>query len=55
MFEKMGSADDLLEDTNKNQKNNAPTRAASVGRSYERRQSDSANKTTSVSPPNTGE
>ena len=45
MFEKMGSADDLLEEKNVARQNvSLPTRASSVGRNYERRTSDIGNK-----------
>lgn len=46
MFEKMGSADDLLDDktTTTRQNVSLPARASSVGRNYERRTSDIGNK-----------
>jgi hypothetical protein len=46
MFEKMGSADDLLDDSPAKAapRANMPVRASSVGRNYERRPSDMGSK-----------
>ena len=57
MFEKMGSADDLLDESTKNvsrQNVSLPTRASSVGRNYERRPSDIGNKFTPMTSSLTG-